>query len=193
MLNQPVLRGKGGKQRPQVLLHPERLLLDPRSVDMEHEGGYSDNPHDRGNWTGGKVGVGTLKGTNRGISAAQFPSEDIEHLTVDQIKNIYLNHYWNPLYAQIKEQSICNKLFDLGVLFGSGTAVERLQEAMRGAFPMVVDGKFGSATLMAVNSSEPISLLAAYKTVFVSHVVRICANNPNERAFFGDWVRRINS
>lgn len=36
---------------------------------MPHEGGFQCDPKDRGNWTGGRVGVGELKGTNRGIAA----------------------------------------------------------------------------------------------------------------------------
>lgn len=34
-----------------------------------HEGGYSDDPTDNGNWTGGKRGAGLLKGTKYGIGA----------------------------------------------------------------------------------------------------------------------------
>jgi hypothetical protein len=35
------------------------------------EGGFSRNPDDNGNWTGGRRGLGELKGTKYGISAAQ--------------------------------------------------------------------------------------------------------------------------
>ena len=34
-----------------------------------HEGGFQNMHHDRGNWTGGKVGEGELKGTKFGLSA----------------------------------------------------------------------------------------------------------------------------
>lgn len=37
---------------------------------IEHEGGYTDNPKDPGNWTGGEVGKGELKGSKYGLSAA---------------------------------------------------------------------------------------------------------------------------
>ena len=34
-----------------------------------HEGGYSADPKDPGNWTGGRPGVGKLLGTKYGIAA----------------------------------------------------------------------------------------------------------------------------
>jgi lysozyme family protein len=41
---------------------------------IEHEGGFQNDPDDSGNWTGGKVGVGELKGTKWGICAARTTS-----------------------------------------------------------------------------------------------------------------------
>jgi len=167
------------------------------TLDPQHEGGFQKNPNDKGNWTSGQVGVGELKGTNFGISAAQFPTVDIENLTVAQAKQIYFTasqRYWNPLYAQIKDQFITNKLFDLGVPFGPGTAVKILQGVLQPQFPSVTpDAAFGPATLAAVNESDPHSLLIAYKTAFVAHAIAVGAANPLERAFVGDWIRRINS
>jgi lysozyme family protein len=37
-------------------------------LTVGHEGGYSNNPDDPGNWTGGDVGEGQLKGTKYGVS-----------------------------------------------------------------------------------------------------------------------------
>lgn len=37
-----------------------------------HEAGYSNDRRDPGNWTGGKVGIGTLKGTKFGIAANTY-------------------------------------------------------------------------------------------------------------------------
>jgi lysozyme family protein len=48
------------------------------------EGGYTKNAKDPGNWTGGKVGKGILKGTKYGIAAASFPNLDIANLTKEQ-------------------------------------------------------------------------------------------------------------
>jgi hypothetical protein len=44
------------------------------------EGGFTDNPADPGNWTGGKIGAGECRGTKFGISAGAHPDLDIANL-----------------------------------------------------------------------------------------------------------------
>jgi lysozyme family protein len=163
------------------------------TLSVTHEGGFQDNKNDVGNWTGGKIGVGELKGTNMGISARWYPAVDIKNLTVEQASSIYQLKYWNPLYAQIKEQDLCNKLFDMGVLMGEGTAVKILQQVLQPHFNIVPDASFGPKTLEAVNASEPTSLLLAYKTALVARAIADGAANEAQRAFVATWIRRINS
>ena len=49
---------------------------------MVSEGGFTNDPNDRGNWTSGKIGVGELKGTKYGISAMAYPLEDIKNIGI---------------------------------------------------------------------------------------------------------------
>ena len=51
---------------------------------LSHEGGYSSDRQDPGNWTGGQVGLGELKGTKFGIAANTFPCDHL-HLTRNHI------------------------------------------------------------------------------------------------------------
>ena len=164
------------------------------NLTLVNEGGYENNPEDGGNWTGGKVGVGKLKGTKYGISAAEFPTLDIVNLTEAEAQVIYKSKYWLVLYEAIKDQFITNKLFDLGVIFGQGTAIKILQTVLNPQFLGVgIDGLFGPLTLAAINDSDPHSLLLAYKTAFVARAIQTGAQNPNDRPFVSGWIRRINS
>jgi lysozyme family protein len=142
-----------------------------------HEGGYVNNPNDAGGET------------NFGISKREYPNLDIKNLTQDQAIEIYREGYWKPFYSQINSQLIADKLFDLGVLFGVGTAVGILQLSAN----ITVDHKFGPNTLAAVNQSDEASLLAAYKTNMVTHAFNIVAAKPQNRVFLKGWANRINS
>jgi lysozyme family protein len=167
-------------------------MADPKTailLTLVHEGGFQNEYADEGNWTEGKVGEGELKGTKYGISAADFPDLDIKDISEDQAVEIYIEKYWSAHYSGIEDQGVANKIFDMGVLFGEGTAVEYLQRILK----ITVDGAFGPGTLEAVNESDPISLLAAYKTVLVAHALSIGAGKPNDRIFVQGWVTRINS
>lgn len=60
---------------------------------LHHEGGLSVDPHDPGNWTGGKPGRGKLVGTKYGIAASSHPTLDIRGLTLDAAGAIYWRDY----------------------------------------------------------------------------------------------------
>lgn len=159
------------------------------ALTLQHEGGFQDEHNDRGNWTGGQVGVGELKGTKYGISAAEYPDLDIKNLTPEQATTIYQEGYWKEHYGGIANQAIANKLFDLGVLFGVGVAAKILQSVI-GAQS---DGDFGPLSVETVNGLTAGAILQAYKTAFVNHSLAICRDNPLERSNFAGWVARINS
>lgn len=163
------------------------------NLTIQHEGGFQDNPGDHGNWTGGKINSGELKGTKWGISAAQFPDLDIKNLTEEQAMGIYESKYWQVLYNQIEEQVIANKLFDSGVLFGVETSVRLLQEVLQTGFSLLADGEFGPITLSAINQSDVVSLLQSYKTHLVSYILKLSSENPVNREEVPGWIKRINS
>jgi lysozyme family protein len=157
------------------------------TLDDAHEGGFQKNPHDRANWTGGQVGVGTLVGTKYGITTLDMPGVDIANLTTDQASTYYSAHYWKQGYSQIADQLVANKLFDMGVLFGVGTAVKVLQTVL-GVTP---DGGFGPTTLSALNAAGDV--LASFKSAMINHATSVAAANQNDAPFLSDWLRRISS
>lgn len=82
------------------------------------EGGFTLDPKDRGNWTGGKVGVGELKGTKYGISAAAFPDRDIRNLTLDDAREIYRSQYWAPIGGDVLPAGVDYTVMDAAVNSG---------------------------------------------------------------------------
>lgn len=113
-----------------------------------HEGKFTDNPKDDGNWTGGKQGRGQLKGTKYGIAAASYPHLDIKNLTLQQAKAIYREDFWDVIgsaHGAIKFQ-----LFDAAVNHGRGNAVRFLQRAVKAAD----DGIWGPRSQAALNDMQ---------------------------------------
>lgn len=168
------------------------ITLDPR-----HEGGFQKNPNDRRNWSSGQIGVGTLIGTNGGITPQDMPGADIEHLTTDQKVAFYLANYWKPLYSEINSQLLANKIFDMGVLFGIKEAVEDAQNALLSAItppPMLhVDGIFGPETLLLTNEASPVLLMVKYQAKLVVRAHGAVAAHPEDAPFFDGWQTRIYS
>lgn len=159
------------------------------TLDPNHEGGFQRMPNDRANWTGGQVGLGILMGTKYGITALDMPGVNIANLTVDVATAYYQQNYWKDLYSQINSQAVANKLFDMGVLFGVGTAVKLLQMALN----TVADGIFGPTTLMLTNEANSTLLLHSFQDELHTHAAKVAAENPNDAADLPDWNRRIDS
>jgi lysozyme family protein len=113
-----------------------------------HEAGYSIDQRDPGNWTGGRPGVGMLKGTKFGIAANTYPDIDIKNLTIDDAKAIYRRDWWLKIGADDIDGAIVFQMWDFAVNAGMSTAKRALQRAVG----VADDGQFGPRTIAAVKA-----------------------------------------
>lgn len=160
-------------------------------IILKHEGGFQSLPNDKGNWTGGKVGVGELKGTKYGISAARFPDLDIANLTIEQAGEIYRGQYW--FYDGVDSQTIANKMADLGVLFGPAVPIAVMQTTLQSIDPeQPVTGVFGPITQAHLNQAGEASVMSAFTANMVTHAFNVVTAHPEDRPFLKNWANRIN-
>jgi len=149
---------------------------------LAQEGGFSSNAADPGNWTGGAVGSGELRGTNFGISAAAYPSLAIAHLTQAEAEAIYRRDYWDKIAGDELAFPLALVAFDAAVNAGIRRSITWLQLAA-GANP---DGVLGNATIAALKMGNP-QLIArealARRLEFSSHL-------PSWGTFGLGWTRR---
>lgn len=155
---------------------------------LGHEGGLSMDGQDPGNWTGGRVGVGHLKGTKWGISAAAYPHLDITGLTREDAIAIYKRDYWDRCHCDEWPGPVGEAVFDMAVNQGPGDAIRCLQRAAR----VTADGVIGPHTHAAVRSARPNDLLLDFFAWRVIDYAEIVRRNPKnwERHRLG-WMRRL--
>jgi lysozyme family protein len=168
------------------------LFGDAFAQVRRDEGGFQKNPRDGGNWTGGAVGVGELKGTNCGISAAAYPDLDIEHLSAADIESIYYRDWWcrYVFFAEIAHDDAV-KAFDLAVNMGVHQLALLLQRACNRCGQVVaVDGRAGQLTVAAANACDSAALLAALKAEAEAFHREIAAEHPADAEFLAGWLRR---
>lgn len=123
-----------------------------------HEGKFQANPKDRGNWTGGKEGVGELKGTKWGLAAMTYPHLDIANITLEQAKEIYFNDWWLKLKMDCWPNVMKYQMFDAAFNHGTGRANQFLQFAARVKY----DGVIGPKTITAVNMTDHNDLVLRF-------------------------------
>jgi len=152
-----------------------------------HEGGFCNEHVDPGNWTGGAVGRGQLRGTKYGISAAAYPAVDIVSLTQADAAAIYRRDYWDRLCGDDLPPPLALLLFDAAVNNGVDRAGKWLQETVGAA----VDGWIGPGTLAAVRHTTTEQGITAVCAEFMAQRLVFMASLPTWRVFGLGWARRL--
>lgn len=135
-------------------------------LSLNIEGGLSLDKDDKGNWTGGKVGVGELKGTNHGISAAAYPNEDIANLTPERAKELYRRDYWDKNKCDYLPDWASIAVFDFSINSGVKPAAKEFQKALG----VKIDGVIGNQTIGAANRIPPRKVLEDYMNLRIEYM-----------------------
>jgi len=158
------------------------------------EGGFSNDVRDPGNWTSGKPGIGTLKGTKYGIAASAHPDVDIANLTLEQADALRKSEYWDKVNGDALPPSVAFMLADAA--YGSGPYVAASEfQAMLG---VAQDGDVGAETIGALKAAmaKPSAYalgsgLADVVTEFASRRLLFEAGLGIWSVDEGGWTRRL--
>lgn len=157
---------------------------------LHDEGGFVDNPYDKGGPTKYGITMATLARWRR----QPVSVDDVRSLTPADATQIYYTWYWKPLGCdKLTQPSIPTMILNAGVLFGVGVSAVAAQKAARQAgFPsLAADGHVGPATVAALNSVDPRRFAAAFADELLDRAVRICDEDPRDERFERDWLTRI--
>lgn len=148
-----------------------------------NEGGYQNDPRDRGNWTSGVIGVGELKGTKFGLAAMTYPHLDMKNVTLSEAKNIYHQDWWLALGMDSFRPAMAYQLFDAAINHGMYNATKMLQRSV-GAYP---DGQIGPRTLASLFGTDLNDALLC----FLAHRLEFMTNVYTWPEYGKGWARRI--
>lgn len=151
-------------------------------IILNHEKGFQKDYQDAGNWTGGKVGAGELKGTKWGISAGQYPTLDIEGLTREDARLIYFTDYWRKIRGDRLPFGIALALFDFYVTSHPPAVFKAIQKAVG----VKQDGIFGDITLASVLNHNPAYVIEQLTTNRILYYTDL----EKFPRYKGGWVRR---
>jgi lysozyme family protein len=154
------------------------------------EGGLSMDPEDRGNWTGGKKGVGILKGSKYGISAAQYPDEDIANLTPERANFLYKRDYWDTISADDFPWPLNFLMFDMAVNQAGGPEYfGKPQPAVlyaQRALDTTQDGQVGPTTKRLAATSR-----RWHWARFMAYRVQRYEQHPQYARYSEGWLIRV--
>ena len=149
------------------------------------EGGYSDNPNDRG----GATNSGVTLAVYQSVYGKNKTKNDLKKMTESQWNYIFTKLYWNKWKAdEIKNQSIANILVDWVWMSGLGT-IKKIQSL----FGLTADGIVGNKTISYINShdqEEVFNKIWNRRKQFYESLVK---NNPSQKVFLKGWMNRLNT
>ena len=151
---------------------------------LKVEGGYSNDKNDKGGET--KCGIIEEEARDFGYKG------DMQDLTKDFAKNIYLKKYYlgNKLDKVANDKvalSVCDFIVNSGA-WGAKKAQAALNEL---GFDLRVDGILGEKSLAALNEVDEAKFLEKYHDLQRRFYRVIVANKPSQKVFLKGWLNRV--
>ena len=151
---------------------------------LKVEGGYSNDKHDKGGKT--KYGITEEDARDFGYKG------DMQDLTKDFAKNIYLKKYYlgNKLDKVVNDKvalSVCDFIVNGGA-WGAKKAQAALNEL---GFDLRVDGILGEKSLAALNEVDENKFLEKYHDLQRRYYRVLAANKPSQKKFLTGWLNRV--
>lgn len=126
-----------------------------------------------------------------------FPSTQYANRVLKQDQNLmnlviqfYHDTEWHTIDGdQINNDSLADFIADWCVNAGFTTPIKHLQSILG----VDQDGKFGPATLAALNSGDGASIFSQLKQARIAFYHAVVAAHPQDQKFLSNWLERTNS
>lgn len=175
---------------------------------MGNEGGYANNPRDRGGetymgisrknwpaWTGwaliDAVKGGLVKPGHYGTTEYRNWAAHLDKLLLantsvqNRVAQFYRENFWKNLSA-IADQTVATEVFDKSVNCGQ-ISYRWLQRAVG----CVADGVIGPKTIEAVNSTDSALVISKFNAAAKNYYDGIMLRDPTQTVFKKSWYRRL--
>jgi lysozyme family protein len=179
------------------------------TATMKVEGGYSNNPTDKGGetykgisrkmhpeWTGWNI-IDKYSTANVYLLNEQLNGDNNLQLLV---QDFYKREFWDALkLGEVNNQKIATELFDTAVNMGTGTAALFLQRALnvsninnKDYADLKLDGQIGAKTLTALNDHPAPNIVFKLLNILQgAKYIAICEANPSQEIFLKGWLTRV--
>lgn len=170
-------------------------MIDEEIIEgiLRAEGGYVNNPADRGGPTKWGITQQTLE-----LWRGHYVSpEDVQHMEEWEARKIYRARYIEgPHFDALGDPNVRAAVVDCGVLHGPANATKMLQRCL-GVKP---DGILGPITLTAANARNGRNLAIRVRADQVAFIGRIITDNltdndrdgiPDNTEFAKGWLARV--
>ncbi|MGP9600913.1 glycosyl hydrolase 108 family protein [Psychrobacter sp. AOP42-A1-21] len=165
-------------------------------IILRHEGGYVDDPTDKGGKTNMGIAWKTWLTYAKSDLGLEPTKNNLKNITSEQAEIIYRKRYWEPKgFCKVENDKVGLMIYDWSIT--SGGAGKEVQKLLTNEFKQdvgIIDGAIGSKTIQAVNNVENQKLLleriAAIRREYYHMLVR---QRPKNSKYIKGWLNRVES
>lgn len=168
---------------PIVMEHEVGFADDP-------EGGYVDDPADRGGATKWGISLRLLKQLDMDIDGdGDIDALDIRALTRERAGKIFQQEFWR--FERLRSQDVATKMFDTAVNCSVRVSTKIAQRSLNWlGWRLAVDGLLGPVTVAAINNAPEAEFFREYRARQADFYARIVLRRPSQERFLLGWMRR---
>ena len=166
------------------------------SVILRHEGGYVNDPNDRGGETNMGITIATWRAyapIDLGIEAT---SSTLRNMTKEQAEIIYYNHYWEPKgFCKLENTKVALMVYDWTIT--SGRAVKQIRKMLHDEYNnrLIVNNIMDDDMIHCINAVENqeqlLSRIAEIRKDYYRSLT-ITNGEPNAQIkFLNGWINRV--
>lgn len=167
------------------------------AVVLKHEGGYTNDPVDKGGATAYGVSLAFMKAQNIDIDGdGDVDVDDVKALKNNHAENIYRTFFWNKnRYNEIDNKAVAIKLFDTAV----NTGASRCHKILRNTLNKIIVGKVDVNGIMddevmeIINIIEPKMLLEEFRNQQAAFYQALVVKTPKYKKYINGWLQRAKS
>ena len=177
----------------------ERLTTFDEIIEqvLEHEGGYVDDPADKG----GATNFGVIQRTYQNYidkygDGHEVTKDEMKEMDEEAAIDCYFKMFWEPSRASKLPEEVREVYFDMVVNHGQGNAVKILQQAINNkrkpANYIDVDGGIGPNTIGASKGLKEWELMVERSGFYWNLVFKGSKykDRTNQVKFIRGWIRR---
>lgn len=152
---------------------------------IQSEGGYVNDPHDRG----GETNLGVTKKAWAAYLGRDIADGEMAALTPDVVQPFYKSQYWDRVRGDDLPDGVDYLVFDFAVNAGPGRSSKFLQQAV-GA---TADGVIGNGTLAAVRAKDAQEVIDLFSKVKEEFYRGLAEKDPSQERFLKGWLNRVDT